>query len=210
MNPQDVILAVASPPGRSLRGIIRISGEQTFSLVHHTMEAASDERPESAFSALRASREEGADQPRPCNPFNRGCFRATLRVSPDQHLSVQVFAFPAPHSYTGDHSVEIQLPGNPVLLDRMLNHLLDVACRHDISARRAEAGEFTARAFFNGRLSLTQAEGVAATIAAHSDAELRAATFLTAGLLGAFVHALADRLATLLALVEAGIDFTDQ
>jgi tRNA modification GTPase len=79
-----------------------------------------------------------------------------------------------------------------------------------IDARLAHAGEFTARAFFNGRLDLTQAEGVAATIAARSDAELRAASLLRTGAFGSLATAWADRLANVLALVEAGIDFTDE
>lgn len=121
-----------------------------------------------------------------------------------------VLIMPGPHSYTGEDSAELQLPGNLVLLERIVDSLLDSAKRRSIPARRANPGEFTARAFLNGRMSLTQAEGVAATIAAQSDAELRAAHLLTSGSLGDFAHSLADDLATALALVEAGIDFTDQ
>jgi tRNA modification GTPase len=92
----------------------------------------------------------------------------------------------------------------------VVDFLLEDARRLSIDARRAEPGEFTARAFINNRLSLTQAEGVAATIAAQSDAELAAARMLLTGRVGDLAHALADELAAALALVEAGIDFTDQ
>ena len=102
------------------------------------------------------------------------------------------------------------MPGNPILLQRVIDELLATARANSIDARRAEAGEFTARAYFHGKMTLTQAEGVAGVIAAQSDAELRAARLLGAGKLGLFAHALADELASALALVEAGLDFTDQ
>jgi len=145
----------------------------------------------------------------------RGFHRAVLMLRSsdgerDLPLPCLAFVFPGPHSYTGEDSVEMQLPGNPILLQRVIDDLLATAERNDLAARHAEAGEFTARAFLNGRLSLTQAEGVQATIAAQSDAELRAAALLTSGSLGTLAHGLADELAAALALVEAGIDFTDQ
>jgi tRNA modification GTPase len=79
-----------------------------------------------------------------------------------------------------------------------------------LGARLAEPGEFTFRAFISGKLDLTQAEGVAATISATSDAQLHAAGLLRAGRLGTAANDLAQDVATQLALVEAGIDFVDQ
>src|SRR2546423_564920 len=79
-----------------------------------------------------------------------------------------------------------------------------------LGARRADPGEFTARAYFNGRLDLSQAEGVAATIAASSDAELRAARQLLAGELARRVKPALDSLADALALIEVGIDFSEE
>ena len=118
--------------------------------------------------------------------------------------------YPAPHSYTGEQAAELLLPGNPVLLERVLEAMLDAARRRNLDVRRAEPGEFTARAFLNHKISLAQAEGVAATIAARSDAELRASAMLRDDSLGKLGDSLADELASALALVEAGIDFTDQ
>ena len=182
MDTSAVILAVASPPGRSPRGIIRISGPATFDLL----------RPHLHADALGKRQMQAG--------------RLRLRAL---DLPVMLLAFPAPHSYTGENSAELQMPGNPDLLHRVIDKLIDSAGAIGIEARRAEAGEFTARAFFNGKLTLTQAEGVAAIIAAQSDAQLRAAGFLCSGRLGSFAHKLADDLANALALVEAGIDFTD-
>jgi tRNA modification GTPase len=116
----------------------------------------------------------------------------------------------APGSYTGQDVAEIQLPGNPQLINRVINTLLKAAAEKNLDVRLAEPGEFTARAFLNNRIGLTQAEGVAATIAAQSDAQLRAARHLRAGTMADFANSLADDLASALALVEAGIDFTDQ
>jgi len=183
----DVILAVASPPGHSPRGIIRVSGDDTFTLLqpHLTL------RDGAPFS------------------LSRGIFRARLSLN-DRTIPVLALIFPGRNSYTGQDSLELQLPGNPVLLHRIIDAIIESAAARNLSARRAGPGEFTARAFFNDRLTLTQAEGVAATIAARSDAELRAASTLRDGALGDFAATLADDLAAALALVEAGIDFTDQ
>ena len=141
--------------------------------------------------------------------WQRGIYVSQIKVCGSAIPAIAVIS-PAPRSYTGEDSVEIQLPGNPALLDRIIDALVLCAAERTIDARRAHPGEFTARAFLNGRLSLTQAEGVAATIAARSDAELRAAANMRNGSLGQLARGLADHLAGSLALVEAGIDFTDQ
>ena len=115
-----------------------------------------------------------------------------------------VYVFRAPRSYTGEDLVEFHLPGNPLLARMLLDHFVRSGARH------ADAGEFTARAYFNGRIDLTAAEGVAATIAANSDAELRAARQLLSGELARRLRPAMDRLAETLALVEVGIDFSGE
>ncbi len=140
----------------------------------------------------------------------RGVQGAHLLLWDDLAIACLLVCFPAPHSYTGDETIELLLPGNAALLEGIIDWLIARLRAHDKDARRAEAGEFTARAFLNGRMSLTEAEGVNAIISARSDAELRAGSLLTSGALGSLANALADDLASALALVEAGIDFTDQ
>ena len=115
-----------------------------------------------------------------------------------------VYIFRAPRSYTGDDLAEFHIPGNPVLARLLLDHL------RRCGARDAEPGEFTARAFFNGRLDLTEAEGVAALIAANNENELAAARQLMAGELSRRVRPILDQVAETLALVEVGIDFSDE
>lgn len=126
--------------------------------------------------------------------------------SPLPTIAVLVAIMQGPRSFTGEDVVEMQLPGNPALLERVLQQTMQTKP----SACLAEPGEFTFRAFTTGRIDLTQAEGIAATIAAISDAQLRAAGQLRQGKLGTFAQTLVDRLSTHLALVEAGIDFIDQ
>ncbi len=185
--PDDTIVAVSSPPGRSLRGLVRLSGPGVTTILK-TIEDPRTARDESA--RLRLS---------------------SIRINPTPHsagasrsVPVLIAQYAGPNSYTGQDMAEIQCPGSPALLDRLVGFLIG------LGARLAEPGEFTYRAFVAGKLDLTQAEGVHATIAACSDTELRAATQLRSGRLTGSTTDLSDRLANLLALVEAGIDFSDQ
>jgi tRNA modification GTPase len=115
-----------------------------------------------------------------------------------------VYQFESPGSYTGEDLIELHLPGNPVLA-RMV---VDWATRH--GARPAEPGEFTARAYFRGKLDLSQAEGVAAAIAAQNREQLAASRQLMAGELATRLRPDLETLAESLALLEAGIDFSDE
>jgi tRNA modification GTPase len=190
VDTTSTILAPASPPGVGWRGIVRLSGGDAFELV---------------APHLRAPRGSDGEPLR----RRRRIAPATLIVA-ELRLPTLAMTFVAPRSYTGEDVIELQLPGNPALLERVIDGLIDSGTQRGVAARRAEAGEYTARAFFHGRLSLTEAEGVAATITARSDAELAAAEQLRHGVLGRLAAALVDDLAATLALVEAGIDFTDQ
>lgn len=112
--------------------------------------------------------------------------------------------FPAPHSFTGEDVVEFQGHGGPVLLDRLLRRLVD------LGARLARPGEFSERAFLNGKLDLAQAEAVADLIAASSEAAARAAMQSLSGAFSECVHALTDALIALRVHVESAIDFPDE
>lgn len=115
-----------------------------------------------------------------------------------------VYCFASPASATGQDVVEFHIPGNPILARMLLGEMTSAG------ARQAETGEFTARAYFNGKMDLAEAEGVAATIGARSERELLAARQLMAGELARRLKPLMDSVADILALIEAGIDFTDQ
>ncbi|MEM6334822.1 MAG: GTPase, partial [Planctomycetota bacterium] len=108
-------------------------------------------------------------------------------------------------SYTGNAAAEVQVVGHPALLAGMVERAIASGV-----ARLAEPGEFSCRAYLNGRLSLTAAEGVAATIEAGGAAQLEATRRLRGDELGRAARGLVDELGGALALVEAGIDFVDQ
>lgn len=122
----------------------------------------------------------------------------------DFEIPVSIYGFLAPRSATGEDVVEVYLPGNALIARSVVASLIAAG------ARQAEPGEFTARAYFHGRLDLAQAEGVAATIAAANEAELRAARQLLSGELARRLSPAMDAIAETLALVEAGIDFSDE
>ena len=122
----------------------------------------------------------------------------------DTTVAAWMYLFANPRSYTGEDLVEFHLPGNALLARMLLDHLIASGARH------AEPGEFTARAYFSGRIDLAEAEGVAATIAAHGEAELRAARQLLTGELSSRLRPPMHLLVDTLALVEAGIDFSDE
>ncbi len=110
----------------------------------------------------------------------------------------------APHSYTGEDVTEFHLHGGP----RIVTQALDALVRE--GARPAAPGEFTRRAFLNGRMDLAQAEAVADLIAAETDRAARCALAQLAGGLSQRIHALRDRLVTATAQLEAFIDFPDE
>ncbi len=191
---EDTIVAVSSPPGRSARGLIRVSGPDVMAILGALLDA-----PSSTVEQLQAWPAPGRLVPcRVAMPSADGSQDNVLV------LPAMVAMFFGPKSYTGQDTFELQCPGNPALLDRLIRRVVE------LGARLAEPGEFTFRAFLAGKLDLTQAEGVAATIAATNDNQLQAAAMLRQGQLGRFADGLSNLLADQLALVEAGIDFTDQ
>ena len=180
----STIAAIATGHAPAPRAIIRLSGDAT----------------PAALASL-------IDTP----PVSPGIHHTRLRLpsldepGTDLRLPCALIIFAAGRSYTAEHAAEIQVPGQPALARRALDALL----AHP-GLRPAQPGEFTARAFLNSRLPLDRAEAVQALIAAKSRRELDAATRLMSGTTGHLYRQIADELATLLALVEAGIDFTDQ
>ena len=178
MDVSDTIIAVSSPPGRSQRALLRLSGPDACALVDLAQ-------------------------------AERGCRRHVLAL-PEGTLPVLALISRAPSTYTGDDLVELLLPGSRILIDHVRRHLHAEATRRSIRLREASPGEFTARAYFNDRLDLLQAEGIASIIHAETDAQLSAGRNLSSGQLGSIATRLGDELTRLAALVEAGIDFTDQ
>ena len=183
--PDDTIVALSSAAGASARGVIRLSGPEAFELVGALFEGPSERISGTAQASW----------------MRQGFFcRLTDQVS----CPAELYVFRGPNSYTGQDVAELHVPGSPALLRMVLEQLLAG------DARMADPGEFTARAYFNGRMDLSEAEAVAAVIGARGDGELRAAERLLGGALHRCCKALAGRVGAVLALVEVGLDFSDQ
>jgi len=178
----DTIIACATAPGLGGRAIVRLSGA-------------------AAFEAVGAICVGDANELR-----ERGVRAARFRLGATAVVPGMMAIFPGPRSYTGEDVVEIAVPGNPTLVERLIASATGAAA----GVRMAGPGEFTARAYLNERLTLAQAEGVASLIAAQGAGELVEARRLLSGERGELYREFADEAMTLLALVEAGIDFTDQ
>lgn len=177
----DTIAAVATPAGKGGVGIVRVSGDQSESILQSLVPDWPDE---AESHKLRHSRIE----------------------SPEGDLIDEALAvlMRGPETYTGEDVVEFQCHGGPIILERVLNGALDCG------ARVAEPGEFTKRAYLNGRLDLTQAEAVADLVNASSESAHKMALEHLEGRLGETVREQLEQLTEARTLVEAAIDFAHE
>lgn len=177
----DTIAAISSAVGAAARMIVRLSGPRALALAGELCPNCTSQPPLSFSSASRV--------------LLQFCGLA---------VPIWLYRFVSPRSYTGEDLAEFHLPGNPILTRLLMDELIRRG------TRPAEPGEFTARAYFNGRMDLAEAEGVAATIGAHGEQELAAARQLLSGELSRRLGPMMDRLAETLALLEVGIDFSEE
>ncbi|ULA65422.1 MAG: tRNA modification GTPase MnmE [Nitrospira sp.] len=191
----DTICAVATPVGDGGIGIIRISGPDTLSIASRFIRLRSG----IPLRTLESHRLYLADILR----VNAASTDIALAFQPpiDQALVVYM---KAPRSYTVEDVLEIHAHGSQTVLAMILESCLQAGCR------LATPGEFTKRAFLNGRLDLSQAEGVLATIQATSEQSLAIAQRHLRGDLKREVDQLRSRLLAMLAHLEAGIDFVEE
>ena len=183
-HPSDTIAAIATAPGAGAIAIVRVSGPDTYDLADRFFRCAAP--PPSARAAGTFAHGQIVD------PGDR-------EVLDDALLLI----FRAPHSYTGEDSVEIQCHGGSQAAQRILDALISAG------ARQAEPGEFTKRAFLNDKLDLTQAEAVLDLIHARSERAARLATAQLENALGLRIRALYDSLLAAAADIEAMLDFPD-
>ncbi len=181
----DTIAAIATPIGEGGIAVIRVSGPGAFE----------------AVQLFFRSLESGKIADSPANTIRWGKF-----VGPSGQVVDQVLlsVFRAPHSYTGQDVAEISCHGGLAVTKRILNLLLEKG------VRSAEPGEFTRRAFLNGKLDLTQAEAVLDLIRAKSGRSLDIAVRQLTGALSRPLKVLKDELLQLLAHLEASIDFPEE
>jgi tRNA modification GTPase len=126
-----------------------------------------------------------------------------VRVTDELAIDATFYLFRSPRSYTGDDLVEIHLAASDAIIDALIQRLLS------LGLRPAEPGEFTARAYLNGKLDLAQAEAVNEVISSANRLQLEAAERLLAGRLKRTLDALRSELIDSLSLIEAGLDFSD-
>jgi len=180
MHLDDTIVAIATPPGRGGIGVVRLSGP----------EARDIARP-----MLRLAQELEA---------GRAHFGELIEPATGERIDEIVATFFAkPHSYTTDDVVEISCHGSPVVL----RHVVELAMA--AGARLAEPGEFTMRAFLNGRIDLTQAEAVRDLIDSQTLYQAQVAARQLEGSLSKRLQPIKQRLVELIATMEAGVDFAE-
>jgi tRNA modification GTPase len=178
----DTIIAVSTGWQPAPLGILRLSGSDARELVAQI----------------------GVQLPTPDEQPQAGWCEASLVLSDQLRLPATVYWFRAPRSYTRQDVVEIHTIGSLPALRAVSARLIG------LGARRALPGEFTARAYLNGRLDVGQVEGVLALISAHDRTAARRAVRLSRRSHQPRLEALGGRLTTLIADVEAGIDFVDE
>jgi tRNA modification GTPase len=177
---QDPIVAIATAPGRGAVGIVRASGRDLTALARQVCGKSLVPR-HATYLPLCDARGEIIDH----------------------GLAIH---FPAPHSYTGEDVLELQVHGGPVVLQLLLARCLEALP----GARIAQPGEFTERAFLNGKLDLAQAEAVADLIDASTEAAARSASRSLDGAFSREIGHLREALVHLRMLVEATLDFPEE
>jgi tRNA modification GTPase len=188
----EPIVAIATAPGRGAVGIVRISARQLSGFIGALLGRTLRPR-EASFLSIR----DGEDRPI------------------DQCLAIY---FPAPHSFTGEDVLELQGHGGPVVLQLLVLRCLEVAAHSDqpggetvlAGLRLAQAGEFSERAFLNGRIDLAQAEAIADLIDASTQAAARSASQSLVGAFSRQIRELLTATVRLRTLVEATLDFPDE
>jgi len=181
----DTIVAVSSPPG-GVRSIVRIAGPETLAVCEQIFEV----------HGVSALERKGLPHPR----IQSGSLRITQTFAMNAHL----YLFLAPKSYTGEDLAEIHLDASPVIVEALLQSLLARGLR------LAGPGEFTARAYLNGKLDLAQAEAVNEVITSSNRLQLEAAERLLGGRLTRAAGEIRSALLDILSLVEAGLDFSGE
>ncbi|MDZ4861473.1 MAG: tRNA uridine-5-carboxymethylaminomethyl(34) synthesis GTPase MnmE [Candidatus Hydrogenedentes bacterium] len=181
-SPDDTIAAISTPPGEGGIGIVRLSGPDAVPITHRLFASSRGKDIRSAQGRV----------------FHGSVCNETFTID-----EVLVHVMRAPRSYTAEDVVEINCHGGA----GPLQTVLELVLQH--GARLAEPGEFTKRAFLNGRIDLVQAEAVIDRIQARTSASLRAASAAAGGVLSKSIYEARDTLVDALARIESAIDFPD-
>jgi len=181
MYELDDTIAAVSSPGAGQRAIVRISGPETINIC------------ERIFSS-------------PIPKDRSGIFSGHMAVDQELQVDATLYLFLAPHSYTGDDIAEIHIHTNAAVTEALMGNLLSAGGQ----IRMAGPGEFTARAYLNGKVDLTQAEAVNEVVVSSNKFQLAASEKLLAGRLGKTTSKIRSDLMDCLSLIEAGLDFSGE
>jgi tRNA modification GTPase len=226
MNLDDTIVAIATPPGRGGIGVVRLAGPEARAIARPMLRLSRELEPNRAIRCdligpspthvgtaapgRPAERSSANAVDAPADLKGRGFSHAVPATNregtsaPAARIDeVVVTYFANPHSYTTDDIVEISAHGSPVVL----RHIVELSLAR--GARLAEPGEFTMRAFLNGRLDLTQAEAVRDLIDSQTLFQAKVAAQQLEGALSNRLKPIKQKLVDLIALLEAGIDFAE-
>ena len=184
MIENKTIANIITPPGKSGVGIIRVSGEQSFMIIDQLFKPYDQQ----SFKARES---------------HKAYLGKVVRSNGSLLDEALVLLFKGPNSFTGDDTVEIQAHGNPFILREILKEILL------LGARQSQAGEFTRQAFLNGKLDLTQCEGILDTINASNKLALQQSLSQLEGSLRKKIKNISKELIQLSAYLEATIDFPD-
>jgi len=131
-------------------------------------------------------------------------YSGKLHIEEQLEIDAKVYAFPGPNSYNGDDLAELHILTNPSVVEEVIRRIKAGG------ARGAGPGEFTARAYLNGKMDLTQAEAVAEVVASSNKIQLAAAEKLLGGKLSQTIRQLRQELLEVMSLIEAGLDFAEE
>jgi tRNA modification GTPase len=204
----DTIVAIATPPGRGGIGVVRLAGEKAREIASPMLRLTHALEPgRTLFGELIEPCRAGAPARLPeweMKAVASATSRAGAPAPHEQRIDdVVVTYFAKPHSYTTDDIIEISAHGSPVVL----RHIVELCVA--AGARLAEPGEFTMRAFLNGRIDLTQAEAVRDLIDSQTLYQAKVAAQQLEGALSRRLQPIKKKLVELIALLEAGIDFAE-
>jgi tRNA modification GTPase len=205
VNLDDTIVAIATPPGCGGIGVVRLAGPDACAIARPMLRLKHDLEPNRAvFGDLIEPESCGAGTLARDGDTEQAAPGIVSGTDPNYRIDeVVVTYFAKPHSYTTDDIVEISAHGSPVVL----RHIVELALAR--GARLAEPGEFTMRAFLNGRMDLTQAEAVRDLIDSQTLYQAKVAAQQLEGALSRRLQPIKQKLVELIAILEAGIDFAE-
>ena len=198
VNLDDTIVAIATAPGRGGIGVVRLAGARAREIALPMLRLKHELEPGRAVFGEFVEPCGGAAELRSAGQPGAAVPTQVTRID-----EVVVTYFAKPHSYTTDDIIEISAHGSPVVL----RHIVELCVA--AGARLAEPGEFTMRAFLNGRIDLTQAEAVRDLIDSQTLYQAKVAAQQLEGSLSRRLQPIKQKLVQLIALLEAGIDFAE-